>query len=73
MDIRLANYLLNTAGDTDSIHTTHQQIADELGTAREVITRLLKDFEADGKLTLQRGLIRLLDKKTLAAQTDKSL
>ena len=73
MDSRLANYLLNTAGEGDSIHTTHQQIADELGTAREVITRLLKDFEADGKLTLQRGLVRLIDKNALTRQMDKSM
>lgn len=73
MDSRLANYLLNTAGEVDSIHTTHQQIADELGTAREVITRLLKDLEADGKLALQRGLIHLVDKKALARLADKSM
>ena len=68
MDSRLANYLLNASGEDGIIHTTHQQIADELGTAREVITRLLRDFEADGNIALQRGLIRLLDKDSLTAQ-----
>jgi CRP/FNR family transcriptional regulator len=67
MDNRLANYLLNAAGQDSQIQTTHQQIADELGTAREVITRLLKDLEADGKLTLQRGLISLIDKQALSS------
>lgn len=65
MDSRLANYLINTAGDEDTIHTTHQQIADELGTAREVITRLLKDLEAENRISLRRGEIQLLDKAGL--------
>ena len=65
MDIRLSNYLNSAAHDEDCIKTTHQQIADELGTAREVVTRLLKDLEADGKIELQRGMIRILDRDKL--------
>ena len=65
MDSRLANYLANNTNDENCINTTHQQIADELGTAREVVTRLLKDLEADGKIELKRGLIRILDKEKL--------
>jgi CRP/FNR family transcriptional regulator len=39
---------------------THQQIANDLGTAREVVSRLLKDFERKGKVVLSRGNIRLV-------------
>jgi len=39
------------------INTTHQELARELGTAREVVSRLLKDFEHRGWLTLGRGRI----------------
>lgn len=41
------------------IRTTHQELADELGTAREVVSRLLKRMEQDGKLSLARGEIRI--------------
>ena len=40
---------------------THQEIAEELGTAREVISRLLKEMERQGRVTLSRGRIRCLD------------
>lgn len=65
MDSRLANYLANNVNNENCIKTTHQHIADELGTAREVVTRLLKDLEADRKIELKRGLIRILDKEKL--------
>jgi len=38
---------------------THQEIANDLGTAREVVSRLLKDFGKNGKVILSRGRIRL--------------
>jgi CRP/FNR family transcriptional regulator len=38
---------------------THQKIADDLGTAREVVSRLLKEFERKGILRLSRNLIEL--------------
>ena len=65
MDIRLTRHLDAVADDDDIIRTTHQQIADELGSAREVVTRLLKDLEADGKIELKRGMIRILDRTRL--------
>ena len=61
MDNRLISYLVKTAENDGVLRTTHQQIADELGTAREVITRLLRDLEADGKISLKRGMIKLTD------------
>ena len=42
-----------------TIHITHQHLADELGTAREVISRLLKQMERDGKITNHRSKIEI--------------
>lgn len=42
------------------IITTHQQIADELGTSREVVSRLLKQMEGENKITLSRNKITLI-------------
>jgi CRP/FNR family transcriptional regulator len=58
LDQRLAATLL---GQGPTRHTTHQQLADELGTVREIITRLLKRFERAGWLTLGRERIELTD------------
>jgi CRP/FNR family transcriptional regulator len=59
MDVRVARHLL-VAG-SDHIRTTHQEIADELGTSREVVTRVLGDLESLGLLQTRRGEIQLLD------------
>ena len=45
---------------TAELSMTHQQIADDLGTAREVVSRLLKKLERDGKISLGRNKIRVL-------------
>lgn len=47
------------------IRTTHLELADELGSVREVISRILKDFEARGFIKLERGLIEVLDQDML--------
>lgn len=60
MDERIMEYLVEKAGD-GRLTTTHQKIADDLGTSREVISRLLKDFEKRGLITLSRNLIQLSD------------
>ncbi len=60
MDERLAERLLQLAQD-GVVEATHNELAVELGTAREVVSRLLKDFERGGLLELRRGQIRLLD------------
>jgi len=59
MDRRLFDYLVEKSED-GLLSMTHQQIASDLGTAREVISRLLKDFERKGKVTLSRGHIQLI-------------
>jgi CRP/FNR family transcriptional regulator len=65
LDIRLARHLLNASTGNAALEITHQQLATELGSAREVISRLLKDFESRGWLILSRGSIKILDKQSL--------
>lgn len=62
LDYRLANYLKEKSKVTGSslINLNHQQIADELGTNRVVVSRLLKQLENDKKLLLYRNQIKLL-------------
>lgn len=67
MDVRLAERLLALAGDFKEIATTHQQLASELGTAREVISRILQDFQKREMIAQSRGRIALLDKPALRA------
>ncbi len=56
IDSRTAAYILEKKSDIHTIFTvTHQEIASALGSSREVISRILKDFEKQGILTLQRG------------------
>lgn len=57
VDERLLNWLFVQGKET--IHATHEQIAAILGTSREVISRILKNFEKEGKVSLGRGMIRL--------------
>ncbi len=64
LDARLAKLLLDAG--TDNVHKTHQQIADELGTAREVVSRQIKRFEQKGWVTLGRGKVDLLDRAALS-------
>jgi len=58
MDERLSNYLIEKSQDGE-LKTTHQRIADDLGTSREVVSRLLKDFERQGTVSLARNLIQI--------------
>jgi CRP/FNR family transcriptional regulator, anaerobic regulatory protein len=62
MDDRLVNYLKEKSKIAGSslINLTHQQIADELGTNRVVVSRLLKKLEIDNRLLLYRNQIKLL-------------
>lgn len=62
MNDRLLAYIYEKAkiNKTNSIHSTHQEIADDLHTSRVVISRLLKAFEKEGKIRLNRASIELL-------------
>ena len=61
LDQRLANLLLLRASSGGSWHMTHQQMADHLGTTREVVGRLLRSFVARGLVTLRRGTTTLVN------------
>ena len=66
-DKRLAAFLLEESNleDTDSLKITHEKIANHMGTAREVVTRMLRYFQSEGMVKLTRGTIELTDKKKL--------
>jgi CRP/FNR family transcriptional regulator len=64
MDVRLAARLLELAHD-GLVQATHQALAVELGSAREVISRLLGEFQRRGWITQARGEVRLLDAEAL--------
>lgn len=60
-DTRLAARLLESAGESAVVTATHHELAADLGTAREVVSRLLKEFERQGFVELGRGRIRISD------------
>ena len=69
LDQRLALFLMQESQrlGTDTIHMTHEQIAQQISSAREAVARMLKQFSEDGLVELKRGAIRLLDQKELKA------
>jgi CRP/FNR family transcriptional regulator len=75
MDQRLARYLdeifQREGGAAPAVEVTHAQIASELGTAREVVSRLLKEFERLGAIELSRGRISLLDRPLLRTVAER--
>ena len=64
LDQRLAAALLGRGQD---LSITHQQLADELGTVREIVTRLLRRFEREGWVRLGREHIHIIDSAALRA------
>lgn len=66
VDVRLAHKLLELAEGQTSISTTHQKLSVELGTAREVISRQLQEFQRRGWIEQARGTVTLLDTDALA-------
>ena len=69
MDKRLAVFLWDEMSKTgsDVIHVTHEQAARYIGSAREVVTRMLKYFVSEGIVELSRGGIKVVDKNKLRA------
>jgi len=61
LDVRLAKWLFNHTNYSQTIHTTHQVIAEDLASSREVISRLLKEFEREKIIKLSRGIIEIID------------
>ena len=66
-DRRLAEFLLAESNleESDTLTMTHEQISRPLGTAREVVTRMLRYVQREGLVELQRGKILLKDRKGL--------
>ena len=69
---RLASLLLSRADKSGTIQTTHQEIAVELGTAREVVSRHLKRFESSGLIELERSTVRVSKPEELRRVADTS-
>ncbi len=65
MDVRLAARLLELAGEGDVVQATHQVLASELGTAREVVSRTLSEFHRRGWVDQARGVVHLVGKSGL--------
>ena len=66
-DKRLAAFLLEESSleGTDSLKITHEKIANHMGTAREVVTRMLRYFQSEGMVRLTRGTVDILDARRL--------
>ncbi|WP_235008632.1 Crp/Fnr family transcriptional regulator [Candidatus Halocynthiibacter alkanivorans] len=67
IDIRLAARLGELADGQGILRATHAQLASELGTAREVISRQLQEFQRKGWVELSRGSVKMTDQGALAA------
>ncbi len=67
MDVRIAEFLLRaTTSEQPVLYLTHQALAAELGTAREVVSRILADFAGQNLVLLTRGAITIQDRAGLA-------
>ena len=68
-DRRLAAFLLEESNLEGSacLKMTHEKIANHMGTAREVVTRMLRYFQGEGMVKLTRGTIEITDRKKLEA------
>jgi len=66
-DKRLAAFLVeeSVVEGQDVLQLTHEKIANHMGTAREVVTRMLRYFQSEGMVKLTRGTVELTDKKRL--------
>jgi len=71
MDKRLADYMWDELSKTggDTVQHTHEQIARYIGSAREVVSRMLKYFASEGIVELSRGGIKVIDKNKLKSLT----
>ena len=72
-DKRLAKFLLEESAveGTNSLKLTHEKIANHMGTAREVVTRMLRYFQSEGMVKLTRGTVEIIDRKRLAKIYDE--
>ena len=68
-DKRLASFLLEEMRleDSAALKITHEKIGNHMGTAREVVTRMLRYFQSEGMVKLNRGTVDITDRKRLEA------
>ncbi len=66
LDVRLAHKLMELAAGKTTVATTHQKLAVELGTAREVISRQLQEFQRRGWIAQSRGSLEITNAPDLA-------
>lgn len=73
VDRRLANFLLEESAleNTSRLNITHEVIGNHLGTAREVVTRMLRYFQNEGMVKLSRGTVELTDMDKLRNWNNK--
>ncbi len=66
-DKRLAAFLLEESrlDETNNLKITHEKIANHMGTAREVVTRMLRYFQNEGMVKLTRGAVEITDPKAM--------
>ncbi len=67
LDVRLAQLLIKLAGDCGEVIATHQALANELGSAREVVSRQLNEFRKRGWLKGARGAITIVSRVAIEA------
>lgn len=72
IDRRLARKLIELAGSLEVIDCTHHTLAVELGSAREVISRQIKEFSRKGWIVASRGQINIVDRAALLTLSQKS-
>jgi CRP/FNR family transcriptional regulator len=72
MDLRIAERLLQLADEVGEVRVTHQSMADELGTAREVVSRQISEFQKRGWVEQGRGRVKILDTKALQRFAESS-
>ena len=69
LDRRIAGLLAGrTERHSARVRITHQEIADELGSSREVVSRVLEDLQDQGVVRLSRGVVEILDRARLTAE-----
>ena len=71
LDIRLAKKLLELSKNSNEIKITHQQLSVELGTAREVVSRQLQEFQRQGWIEQSRGTVTVANKDALSGLATK--
>ena len=66
-DRRLAAFLIEESAleGSEELRITHERIAAHLGTAREVVTRMLRYFQAEGLVSISRGTVRIENRRGL--------